>query len=120
MKSDDYQTDAWIEEIFSGWGDPCPLDPDFDGLSIDWGWNTFCNPPYSDPLAWVEKGILEHQRHGITVVFLLKNDSSTKWFAKLHEAGAHMIWIQPRLRHKTGNRANFPSCFAVLSRWGRR
>lgn len=74
----------------------------------------FVNPPYSDPLPWVLHGIKEHQK-GKTVVFLLKHDSSTKWYRALHEAGARFLMIEGRLRHGTGKPANFPSILAVLA-----
>lgn len=74
----------------------------------------FVNPPYSDPLPWVLQGIKEHQK-GKVVVFLLKHDSSTRWYRALHEAGAHFLMVEGRLRHGTGKPANFPSVLAVLA-----
>ena len=115
--SDSYPTDAWVLSLFDGWHDPCTLSKgefrSFDGLGSSWGGRTFVNPPYSDPLPWVEQGIKEAAK-GKTVVFLLKHDSSTKWYQKLHEAGAHFLMIQGRLRHGTGKPANFPSVLVVL------
>ncbi len=35
--------------------DPCPLEPDFDGLSIEWKERNFINPPYSEIKDWVKK-----------------------------------------------------------------
>lgn len=104
--------------MFPDFHDPCTLsNGEFravDGLGSSWGGRTFVNPPYSDPLPWVLHGIKEHQK-GKTVVFLLKHDSSTKWYQALHEAGAHFLPIQGRLRHGTGKPANFPSVLAVLA-----
>lgn len=115
--SDSYPTDEWLSALFDEWHDPCTLSQgEFrvkDGLGSSWGKKTFVNPPYSDPLPWVIQGIAEAKK-GKTVVFLLKHDSSTKWYRLLHEAGAHFLMIAGRLKHRTGNSANFPSVLAVL------
>ena len=35
--------------------DPCPTNPTFDGLDVEWGESNFCNPPYGGVLKhWVE------------------------------------------------------------------
>jgi hypothetical protein len=105
--SDDYSTDLWLKQgLFYGWHDPCPLggldDPSVaDGLTDRWALHNdrvFVNPPYSNPLPWVEKAINESRDYAITVVLLLNHDSSTKWWAKLHEAGAHFLPIIGRLK----------------------
>ena len=126
--SDKYATDDWIRKMYPAgyWYDPCPIDwqPDTheDGLLIEWCrevWydqylGAFVNPPYSNPLPWVKKAIKEAER-GITVVLLLKHDSSTEWYRLLHEAGANFVMIGKRLKHNTGRSAAFPSVLAVLS-----
>lgn len=57
-------------------------------LEVDWselkGWK-WCNPPYSDPLPWVECAA-----HGRRTVMLLNQDTSTKW-AKLARKTANLI-----------------------------
>ena len=116
MSNDNYQTDKWLMELFEDWFDPCPLDlnPKIDGLSIEWKDKTFVNPPYSKPLEWIDKAIEENKK-GKTIVMLLRVDSSTKWFAKLVEADAKILWINKRLRFNTGKPANFPSMLIILS-----
>jgi phage N-6-adenine-methyltransferase len=127
--NDQYSTLNWIKDgLFRGWYDPCPLTDNLvdrdgcDGLKGDWvGNKVFVNPPYSNPLRWVEKAIRE-SRKGKIIVLLLKHDSSTVWWAKLHEAGAHFLPIMGRLQFKPrygrrkGRRAAapFPSVLAVL------
>ena len=112
---DSYKSDEWILKMFEGWYDPCPLNdnPEVDGLQIDWKDKTYVNPPYSNPLAWVEKAI-EESNKGKMIVMLLRVDTSTKWFAKLIEAKAKIMWINKRLKHHTGKPANFPSMLVVL------
>ena len=114
-----------------------------DGLSSEDSWNyadydgVFINPPYSKPKPWVKKAIDLHKANqtcikwteqdcdcfrcrawplsGDLIVLLLKHDSSTEAYRMLHEAGAHFLLINGRLRYKTNRPANFPSMLAVLS-----
>jgi len=104
--------------LLESWFDRCYYDPidlakksSFDLVKRYQG--AFVNPPYSNPLAWVEKAI-EESKKGLTVVLLLKHDSSTKWYRLLHEAGANFMMISRRLKHRTGRSAAFPSVLAVL------
>jgi hypothetical protein len=117
--SDECATPSWIREgLFGGWFDPCPLTQGLverDGLHSVWKADKiFINPPYSKPLPWIERAICEYKK-GKTVVLLVKHDSSTQWWAKLHEAGAHFLPILGRLRFNNGGPAPFPSILAVLS-----
>jgi hypothetical protein len=121
--TDDYPTDEWIMRHFEDYFDPCPLgglsDPHVpDGLKISWGIITehvFINPPYSNPKAWVSKAIVERNSWpNMKIVMLLKHDSSTHWYRMLHEAGAHFLPIQGRLKHGTGQACAFPSVLVFL------
>lgn len=116
LSTDNYSTDLWIQEIFEGWFDPCPLISDWkiNGLELDWEDKTFVNPPYSNPLPWVRKAIQENQTFGFRIALLLKHDSSTEWYRLLHEAGARMMMINGRLKHGTKKQAAFPSIIAIL------
>ncbi len=115
--NDEYATPDWIKNgLFADYFDPCPMTKglvNFDGLTCDWKDKTFVNPPYSKPLPWVEKAIIEAKK-GKTVVLLVKHDSSTVWYAKLCEAGAHFLPILGRLHFNNGGAAPFASVLAVL------
>ena len=116
--TDSYLTPKWVMAMFEDWFDPCPLlekdDPFFmDGLSDDWNDKTFVNPPYSNPLPWVEKAIEENKK-GKTIVMLLNVDTSTRWYSKLNEAGAHFLWFAERLRFSDLPPASKPSMLVVL------
>jgi hypothetical protein len=117
MSNDNYATDKSIMEMFDNWFDPCPLNknPDFDGLTIEWKDKTYCNPPYSNPLPWIEKAINENKKNK-TIVMLLRMDTSTKWFKLLQENNATFLWINGRLRFNTGKPANFPSMLVILNK----
>jgi len=115
MKGDVYMTPNWIRELFEDWFDPCPISEgrlrECDGLG-DWKNKTFVNPPYSKPLKWIEKAIEENKK-GKTIVLLLKLDCSTKWFLKLIEAKAHIVFINERVKFND-NPPPFSSMLAIL------
>ena len=118
MSKDNYPTPEWLKSIFEGWYDPCPINPEGlreeDGLGGNWSFTTFVNPPYSDPEPWVDQAIVEAKK-GKRIVMLLRVDTSTKWFAKLHEAGAHFAWINGRIHFANNGRpANFASMIVFL------
>jgi len=109
---DNYETPGWLLKMFKDWYDPCPFYASFNGLKIEWADRTFVNPPYSNPLPWVEKAIKE-KREGMIIVMLLRVDTSTKWFAKLIQADAEILWFSRRLKF-TDKPANFPSMLVIL------
>lgn len=107
--TDNYATPEWLKfPMF----DPCPLNPEFDGLSIEWKeWN-FVNPPYSNPLAWVKKAIDESKK-GKHSVLLLRLDSSTEWYKLLQEAHAHFFYCGERIKFN-GKSPAFSSLLVIL------
>lgn len=87
-KNDSVATPSYLynllNEEFGFDFDPCPINPSFDGLAVDWGQNTYVNPPYSSIGRWVKKGISwarggEDRR----VVFLIPYRGSTKYWRDL-------------------------------------
>ncbi len=113
--NDEYESPLWILRMFPHFHDPCPIDGKTDGLldRDDWGVRAYVNPPYSNVLPWVEKAIKVNQK-GCFVVMLLKHDSSTEWYRLLHQAGAHFMLPNERLKFSNKKGANFPSMLAVL------
>lgn len=88
MTHDSYATPDWLLDFFNDYFDPCPLndDPVIDGLTIDWKDKSYVNPPYSNPLPWVEKAIYEANK-GKKIVMLLRADTSTLYWKKCIENG---------------------------------
>lgn len=114
--TDSWKTPSWLLKLFVGWYDPCPINGT-KGLEKDWKDKTFVNPPYSNPLPWVEKALAENAK-GKTIALLLKLDTSTRWFLKLQECPkSHFITFFGRLKFE-GQRqnypANFPSVLCIL------
>lgn len=112
--NDNWQTPKWLIEHFKNHFDPCPNNPKWNGLKLDWPSPTFVNPPYSNPLAWVKKAIKEAKK-GVSVVMLLRVDVSTKWYKLLMEHGCHIAFFNERLKFsgKKGS-PNFCSMLVFL------
>lgn len=95
MSGDSYATPKWLMQLFRDYDDPCPLNrnPSYNGLNKEWGAETYVNPPYSDPLPWVNKAIQE-KRNGKLVVMLLKADVSTEVFRLCHQYGEVLFFAR--------------------------
>ena len=129
--SDSFSTPQFILDMFPGAFDPCPFNPNwnpshYDGLKDEWPEEglIFINPPYSDVTPWIDRAFnhkFECNMKGkkVTIVMLLKHDSSTKWFSKLHEGGAHFLMFQGRLAFGDDSQkrtpCGFPSVLAVIA-----
>lgn len=95
--------------------DPCPINPKFDGLSIDWGGVNFVNPPYGRQIPkWIEKGYEEYQK-GKTVVFLIPSRTDTKWWHDFLMKADEIRFIRGRLKFDDGKYpAPFPSAIVIF------
>ena len=94
--------------------DPCPPNPEFDGLNIEWGGANYVNPPYQDCAKWLKKGFEEHQK-GKTVVFLIPSRTDTKYWHEYVMKAQEIRFIKGRLNfdgHK--NSAPFPSALVIF------
>ena len=82
--------------------DPCPLNPTFDGLSVDWKKRNYVNPPYSLKLkeAFVEKAVAESKK-GKLCVCLLPVSTSTRLFHEVVEPNAVEIrFVRGRIKFR--------------------
>jgi len=64
--------------------DPCPVNPNFDGLKIKWHGDVFCNPPYSQIELWIKKALQERENCK-SIIMLLPNWTDRKWFSLIQE-----------------------------------
>ncbi|MCK3655792.1 hypothetical protein A4G19_08490 [Pasteurellaceae bacterium Macca] len=71
-------------------------------LKTAWGigQNVWLNPPYSNPLPFVEKAILECKENQNNVAMLLNADCSTRWFELCRQNASEIIFF-------TGGRVAF-------------
>ena len=79
--------------------DPCPINPDFNGLAIEWGKSNFINPPYSRKLkeAFINKAF-EESKKGKLCVMLLPVSTSTKIFHKVIYNNAEIRFLKGRVK----------------------
>ncbi|TXH52328.1 MAG: adenine methyltransferase [Desulfurellales bacterium] len=94
--------------------DPCPPNPTFDGLSVEWGVSTYVNPPFKGIEKWVAKGLAEAQK-GKTVVFLIPSRTDTRYWHDYCMKASEIRFIKGRLHYDDSkNPAPFPSCVVVF------
>ncbi len=99
-KLDKTETPQEIKDKFKGYFDPCPKNPKFNGLMIDWKAHNFVNPPYSEKDLWIKKAIYESLK-GNTSVLLLPATPDLGWFHDLILPYCDGIeWIRGRLKFK--------------------
>tara|TARA_B100000902_G_C26824364_1_gene675584 strand:- start:79 stop:585 length:507 start_codon:yes stop_codon:yes gene_type:complete len=70
-----------LKEEFGELFDPCPMEPEVDGLSIPWSgdqWN-YVNPPYDSCQAWLQKCAMEFI-HDRKIVALIPCRTNTNWW----------------------------------------
>lgn len=95
--------------------DPCPVDPDFDGLEVEWGGVNYVNPPFGREIGkWIKKGYEEWQK-GKTVVFLIPSRTDTKYWHDYIMNASQIRFIKGRLCFDdSGNPAPFPSAIIIF------
>ena len=108
IKSDVHITpDRVWDMIKEEWGyekeqffDPCPVNPQWNGLDIDWRDLNYVNPPYSRERGdkktlltqFVEKALDEKG----TTIMLLPSKTDQEWFHRIKDF--EIMWIRGRLK----------------------
>lgn len=127
-KSDNWQTPpalyAELNKEFQFDYDPCPLRPEKDGLTTQWGKRCFVNPPYSQVKEFLKKAWKEIELGNTEIaVFLTFSNTDTGWFHEYIYHKAEIRFIKGRLKFlnedgKTINSAMRPSMLAILRKEG--
>jgi site-specific DNA-methyltransferase (adenine-specific) len=96
--------------------DPCPLEPTFDGLEIDWIGNVFVNPPYSKVKQWLIKANLEIKKQADVIVFLVFANTDTAWFHDYVLGKAELRFLRGRIKFDgySKNGAMRPSMLCIF------
>ena len=89
-----------LDKVYNFNFDPCPLDPQWDGLTCQWGSCNYVNPPYKFIFPWVFKAIHEANTRGATSVFLIPASVSTHSFKYAMESGCvdHILFLNHFIR----------------------
>lgn len=95
--------------------DPCPPNPQFDGLTVEWGQSNFVNPPYGNVIGlWLAKARTE-QAKGRLSVFLIPSRTDTRWWHDHAMQANEIRFIKGRLKFDDQkNPAPFPSAVLVF------
>jgi hypothetical protein len=94
--------------------DPCPLNPSFDGLSIEWGKVNFVNPPYKESKKWIKKAFGENLKAKVCVL-LLPARTDTLAFHEFIYKKHEIRFLKGRLNFDdSGKPAPFPSMVVVM------
>lgn len=94
--------------------DPCPENPTFDGLNIEWKERNFVNPPYKTLKLWIKKSYEEYKK-GKLVVMLIPSRTDTKAFHEYIYNIAELRFIKGRLCFDDSNKpAPFPSMIVIF------
>jgi len=67
------------------------MTPHENALIQEWANKSWCNPPYSNPMPWIQKAITEKEK-GNTTCMLLPADVSTKWFRLMAANSVYYFW----------------------------
>jgi phage N-6-adenine-methyltransferase len=95
--------------------DPCPVNPNFDGLEIEWKKRVYVNPPYGNIPNWLQKAHSQMAKgNSEIIVFLLPVDTSTKWFHNYIFGQAEIRFIKGRLKFTQNKPAPFASMIVIF------
>lgn len=79
------------------------------------GYRVFCNPPYSNIAAWVEKSFRETRNDKTLVVLLIPSRTDTRYFHDFIYQRAEIRFIKGRLKFgESKNSAPFPSMIVIF------
>lgn len=101
--------------------DPCPLEPEQDGLKIDWGEWSFVHPPHSECQQWVEKAVDEAQKNHYSVMLVPAAFNSLYWRESILPFASEVRILTCPLRFQNHKRqVATPMVLVVFAAPGRR
>jgi site-specific DNA-methyltransferase (adenine-specific) len=96
--------------------DPCPINEQFDGLSIEWGNSNFVNPPFKDKDKWIKKSYQEWVKGKNIVMLLPVRGTDTKIFHEFVIGNAEIRFVKGRLvfDNVKGEKGKYPAPFPTM------
>lgn len=73
----------------------------------------FCNPPYSNISAWVEKAFRETRKDHTVVVMLIPSRTDTRYFHDYIYKRSEIRFVKGRLSFSGKGTAPFPSMLVI-------
>ena len=87
----------------------------FDGLTISWKKSNYCNPPYNNQKAWVEKAYNESLKNKICVMLLPARTDTILFHDFIFKKAHEIRFLKGRLKFKQyTNSAPFPSMIVIF------
>ena len=120
-KSDVHLTpDRVYDMIKERWGyskddmfDPCPVNPQFDGIEIDWQQINYVNPPYTLLKEFFYKAVYETNFSRKTIM-LMPSKTDQDWFHEVIDGEFEIKWINKRLKFKNNKWSATQPHFLVM------
>ena len=90
-----------IRSEFGDFFDPCPINPSFDGLKINWKKLNYVNPPYNrtDKEAFIMKAYEESKKGNVSIM-LLPVSTSTKIFHEIILPHTELRFLRGRVKFR--------------------
>ncbi len=81
----------WLHKQYHFDFDPCPANPTFDGLKVEWGKSNYVNPPYSDVERWLEKAVIEYKKGKKIALLIPFRPHRRYWFKHVFPHAASIL-----------------------------
>jgi len=111
------QTPPWLYQLlhekYNFTFDPCPANPDFDGLTADWGKSNYVNPPYKHIKRWLKKAVHERNK-GNKSVFLVPLRPHCRYWQKLVLGEASDVFLIMDKIAFQGYEGAFPGSLCII------
>lgn len=76
------------------WFDPCPQNPTFNGLAIEWKDKNYINPPFSKYREWAKIARLKTGEQ----LWLCHHNHDTYWFSMLFDKSSAIMMFHNRIK----------------------
>lgn len=82
-----------LHRIYNFDFDPCPVNPVFNGLNIEWGRMNYVNPPFSEIGKWLKKGVEEMEKGKNSLFLITFRPNNKYWLQYIFPNTKHVYLI---------------------------